>query len=103
MSRVNAPQQTSLDDDLNMLTDTLEEVLRSSGNMGDDGYQLVKARAENTLKAVRDRLNGKMDCSIERAKDAVCRTNEYVREKPWHGVGIGATVGLIVGLLLTCR
>ncbi|ANI31471.1 hypothetical protein PL78_16795 [Yersinia entomophaga] len=103
MSRVNDPQQTSLDDDLSMLTDTLEEVLRSSGDMGDDGYQIVKARAENALKAVRDRLNGTTDCYMERAKQAACRTNEYVREKPWHGVGIGATVGLIVGLLLARR
>ncbi|EBH8237750.1 DUF883 family protein, partial [Salmonella enterica subsp. enterica serovar Agona str. SL483] len=27
----------------------------------------------------------------------------YVRENPWTGVGIGAAVGLVLGVLLTRR
>jgi len=40
-------QQNSLDDDLRMLTETLEEVLKSSGDKADEKYIQVKARAES--------------------------------------------------------
>jgi len=46
-------QQNSLDDDLRMLTETLEEVLKSSGDKADEKYVQIKARAENALKDIR--------------------------------------------------
>lgn len=61
-------QQTSLDDDLTMLTDTLEEVLRASGDAADETYQEIKARAEKALKEVQNRLSGRSECYIKRAK-----------------------------------
>ncbi|MDU1266888.1 MAG: hypothetical protein E6962_04855 [Escherichia coli] len=57
---------TRIDDDLTLLSETLEEVLRSS-------------------------------------KQAVYRADDYVHEKPWQGIGVGAAVGLVLGLLLARR
>ena len=34
------------------------------------------------------------------ARDAGGHVDDYVREKPWHGVGIGAALGIIVGALI---
>ncbi|MBF8043338.1 DUF883 family protein, partial [Klebsiella pneumoniae] len=31
------------------------------------------------------------------------RADDYVRENPWTGVGIGAAVGLVLGVLLSRR
>lgn len=96
-------QQTSLEDDLTMLTDTLEEVLRFAGKTTDESYQEIKDRAEKALKEVQNRLSGRSECYIKRAKALACCTDDYVRERPWCSVGIGATVGLVVGLLLARR
>ena len=38
-----------------------------------------------------------------RAKQAVYRAVDYVHEKPWQGIGVGAAVGLVLGLLLARR
>ncbi len=92
--------QTTLDDDLRMLTDALQEVLDYSGDRADQAYTDIKAHAEQTLKEVKSRLAGSAESYYARAKDVACRTDGYVREKPWHSVGIGATVGLVLGLLL---
>lgn len=97
------PQQPSLDDDLSMLMDTLDEVLRASSDLADERYQEVKAQAEKALKEVQHRLSGRSECYITRAKALACCTDSYVRNKPWCSVGIGATVGLIFGLLLARR
>jgi len=93
-------QQNSLDDDLRMLTETLEEVLKSSGDKADEKYVEIKSRAEYALKDIKNRLDPKARSYCRKARDVAEQTDSYVRENPWHGVGVGAAVGLVVGLLL---
>lgn len=94
------PQQTSLDDDLRMLSETLEEVLKSSGDKADEKYVEIKKRAEQALNEVQTRLGSATDSYCARAKTVARQADTYVHDKPWHGVGVGAAVGLVVGLLL---
>ncbi len=42
---------TRIDDDLTLLSETLEEVLRSSGDPADQKYVELKARAEKALES----------------------------------------------------
>ncbi|WP_038926408.1 glycine zipper domain-containing protein, partial [Yersinia pestis] len=42
-------------------------------------------------------------CHIKQIKAMACCTDDYVRQNPWCSVGIGATIGLIVGLLVARR
>ena len=44
---------TRIDDDLTLLSETLEEVLRSSGDPADQKYVELKARAEKALDDVK--------------------------------------------------
>jgi ElaB protein len=95
--------ESRIDDDLTLLSDTLEEVLRSSGDPADQKYVELKARAENALHAVKSRVSHASDTYYYRAKKAAYRADDYVHEKPWQGIGVGAAVGLVLGLLLTRR
>ena len=88
---------TRIDDDLTLLSETLEEVLRSSGDPADQKYVELKARAEKAL------VSQASDSYYYRAKQAVYRADDYVHEKPWQGIGVGAAVGLVLGLLLARR
>ncbi|MGY6028630.1 stress response protein ElaB [Phytobacter sp. AG2a] len=89
-----------IDDDLALLSETLEEVLRSSGDPADQKYIELKARAEQALNDVKNRVSNASDTYYYRAKKAVYRADDYVHENPWHGIGVGASVGLVLGLLL---
>jgi ElaB protein len=89
-----------IDDDLALLSETLEEVLRSSGDPADQKYIELKARAEQALNEVKNRVSNASDTYYYRAKKAVYRADDYVHENPWHGIGVGASVGLVLGLLL---
>ncbi|MGO4742741.1 stress response protein ElaB [Serratia quinivorans] len=100
MARNTDADQTTLDDDLRMLSDTLEEVLKYSGDRADQAYIDIKTHAEEALSEVKSRLADSTESYYARAKDAVCRTDGYVHDNPWCSVGIGATVGLVLGLLL---
>ncbi|KNC10052.1 protein ElaB [Klebsiella sp. RIT-PI-d] len=92
--------ESRIDDDLTLLSETLEEVLRSSGDPTDQKYIELKARAEQSLEDVKNRVSQASDTYYYRAKQVAYRADDYVREKPWQGVGIGAAAGLVFGLLL---
>ena len=85
-----------IDDDLTLLSETLEEVLRSSGDPADQKYIELKARAEQALDEVKKRVSQASDSYYYRARQAVYRADDYVHEKPWQGIGVGATT-------LTCN
>lgn len=103
MATQTEPHETRLDDDLALLTKTLEEVLKSSGDPADQKYVELKARAENSLHEVKSRISNASDTYYYRARQAVSRADDYVHDKPWQGIGVGATLGLVVGLLLARR
>ncbi len=92
--------ESRVDDDLTLLSETLEEVLRSSGDPADQKYIELKARAEQALEEVKNRVSHASDSYYYRAKQAVYKADDYVHEKPWQGIGVGAAVGLVLGLLL---
>lgn len=92
-----------IDDDLELLSETLEEVLHSSGDPADQKYVELKARAERALEEVKNRVSHASDSYYYRAKQAVYKADDYVHEKPWQGIGAGAAVGLVLGLLLARR
>ena len=52
---------TRVDDDLTLLSETLEEVLRSSGDPADQKYIELKARAEQALHDVKNRVSNASD------------------------------------------
>ncbi|MRS14882.1 stress response protein ElaB [Enterobacteriaceae bacterium RIT691] len=95
--------ESNIDDDLTLLTDTLEEILLSSGDPADQKYIELKLRAEQALHEVQARVSQASDSYYYRAKQAVYRADDYVHEKPWQGIGVGAAVGLVLGLLLARR
>ena len=55
---------TRIDDDLTLLSETLEEVLRSSGDPADQKYVELKARAEKALDDVKKRVSQASDLSL---------------------------------------
>ncbi|MDA3132802.1 MULTISPECIES: stress response protein ElaB [Enterobacteriaceae] len=103
MTQNNEQFNTRIDDDLSLLSDTLEEVLRSSGDPADQKYIELKARAEQALNDVKARVSNASDNYYFRAKKAVYRADDYVHEQPWKGIGIGAAAGLVLGILLARR
>lgn len=92
--------------ELKSLSDTLEEVLSSSGEKSKEELSKIRSKAEQALKQSRYRLGETGDAIANIAKQtrvAAARADEYVRENPWTGVGIGAAIGVVLGVLLSRR
>lgn len=92
-----------INDDLTLLSDTLEALLNASGDPADQHYIALKMRAERVLNEVKARASQAPGSYYCRAKDAVCQADDYLHDNPWQGVGAAAAVGLFLGLLLARR
>lgn len=77
-----------------------EELMKNTEQQAGEGFKLAKAKFESTLRSAKSELLHLEETIVERAKDAMHTTDEYVKDHPWKSVGLGACVGLIVGLLI---
>ncbi|OMQ23639.1 DUF883 family protein [Serratia oryzae] len=89
--------------ELKSLADTLEEVLNSSTDKSKAELEKLRAKAEDRLKDTRERLSNAGDKLAHQTKQMACQADDYVRENPWTGIGIGAAVGIVLGVLLARR
>ncbi|EIC84363.1 DUF883 family protein [Serratia sp. M24T3] len=87
------------DEDISLLADTLDEVLKSGNLKSKEEIEKIRGKAEGILRDARARFTGNTNLT-QHARDAANQATDYVKENPWHGVGVGAAVGLVVGILL---
>jgi ElaB/YqjD/DUF883 family membrane-anchored ribosome-binding protein len=81
---------TNLMDELRSVIANAEELLRATADQAGPKVQEARARAEESLRSARDRLE-----STGRELDT------QVRAHPWAAVGVAAGIGLVVGILLS--
>jgi ElaB/YqjD/DUF883 family membrane-anchored ribosome-binding protein len=62
---------------------------------------VARERIQENLAAAKDRLIAAEQAVVVKAKQAARATDDYVHENPWRAVGIGAGVGLIIGMLIS--
>jgi len=89
--------------DLKSVVNDAEALLKATSAQTGEKIQEVRARAENSLRQAKVRLNELEDEAMRRAREVADATDEYVRGNPWQSVGIAAGIGLLLGLLLSRR
>lgn len=92
-------------EDLRLVVADAEELLRATaGQAGDkltEKMSTTRERIQENLAAAKERLVAAEEAVVAKTKQAAKATDEYVHENPWKAVGIGAGVGLIVGMLIS--
>jgi ElaB/YqjD/DUF883 family membrane-anchored ribosome-binding protein len=89
--------------DFRVVVTDAEELLRATAGLAGEKVSVVRERIQENLAAAKVRLSDAEEAVIARTKQAAMATDEYVHENPWKAVGIGAGVGLIVGILISRR
>lgn len=101
MNRMGYPGNDFRDrllEDLRLVIKDAEDLLRSTGQQASEGYQMARAKLESTLSNARSGLSSLEGHVTTTARDAFEATDQYVHEKPWQAVGVGALAGLVIGL-----
>jgi ElaB/YqjD/DUF883 family membrane-anchored ribosome-binding protein len=89
--------------DLKNVLEDAEALLNATAGQAGERIQNARARAEETVRAARDRLSGATEELSERAREAAGEADRYVRDNPWQAVGIAAGVAFVIGLLVSRR
>lgn len=85
-----------------VILDTEELVKATAGNTH-ESLAAVRTRVEKSLRAAKSSLDSVQRRTLAQAKDAAQATDAYVHENPWRSLGIAASVGVLLGLLLNSR
>lgn len=86
--------------DFRLVVSDAEELLRATAGVAGEKVSAARERIQENLASVRARLAAAEESVVARTREAAKVTDEYVHENPWKAVGIGAAVGVIVGMLI---
>lgn len=89
--------------DVNKAIDAAEDMLSQAANATGEKATELRARALQQLKALRERLHDVQDTAVEQGKAAARATDDYVHDNPWRSILAAASLGVVVGLLISRR
>lgn len=80
-----------------------EALLKATANTGDGKLTELRAKAEESLGIAKARIMEIQTEVLAKTKAAAKATDVYVHENPWRSVGFAASIGVVVGLLISRR
>jgi len=80
-----------------------EALLKATANQGGSELTDLRAKAEASLKSAKATIASEQDALLASAKEAAKSADIYVHDNPWGAVGVGAGIGLLIGLLSSRR
>lgn len=79
------------------------ENMTGSGRTMGEAAATAAERIGDSLNQGREAMEEMQTVLVERTRECVEATDNFVRENPWRAVGIAAGAGVIIGLLLARR
>lgn len=89
--------------DFKVVVADAEALLKATAGHGGEAVAAARARAEESLASVKAKMGEAEAALLARTKAAARATDEYVHGHPWQAIGIGASVGVVIGLLIGRR
>jgi len=90
-------------EDFKKVISDAEDLLKVTANIGDEKIAEMRAKAEESIQVAKYAIGESKAAFIDKAKAATKATNAYVHENPWNSIGIAASIGAIIGLLISRR
>ena len=98
-----AGNKEKLVSDMKVVVADVEETLRASAGVAGEKIADLRERISLRLRDAKDRLDEAEDALLAKTKAAAYATDDYVNENPWRAVGIGAGIGLLLGIIIGRR
>lgn len=86
----------------NLLAD-FEQLISQTTAMTAEDFARVKAQLGDRITQAKASLDNVGGAIGERARRSAAVTNEYVHDEPWKAIGIGAAIGLLLGVVVARR
>ena len=93
-------QTDKLMKDLREVVVDTEDLVKATAGQTGERIEKVRARAEESLRNARTRIQAASHDVQAAAQDAMHKVDSQMRAHPWTTIGIAAAVGFVVGILL---
>ena len=87
---------------LDAISDAENMLTQAASATGEKAAEL-RARALKKLKLLRKSMEDASHAALRQSKAAARATDEYVHDHPWRSILAAASVGVVVGLLISRR
>ena len=87
-------------DEFSNLVEAMEDVFSAAAEDGGEKLSELKDQAEVSIKKAKARLGALEKTAMTKARKIASDSDDYVHDNPWTAIGVGAGVGLLLGLLL---
>lgn len=89
-------------EDLKSVVKEAESWLSSSTLTGAD-LKAAKAKFERAITCAKEEVLRYQDLVVDTTKKSVKATDDYVHENPWRSIAISASIGLLLGAVVSRR
>ncbi len=103
MEKSNEVNKEQLVNDFKVVVADAEALLKATANQGGEKLAEVRAKTEESIKAAKAKMADAREALVTKSKEAAKVTDVYVHENPWKSVGLAASIGLVIGLLISRR
>jgi ElaB/YqjD/DUF883 family membrane-anchored ribosome-binding protein len=89
--------------DFKVVVADAEALLKATAGQGGEAMAALRAKAEESLATAKVKMSEAEAVLVAKTKAAAKATDEYVHVHPWQAIGIAASVGMVLGLLIGRR
>jgi len=89
--------------DFKVVVADAEALLKATAGQGGEVVAAARAKAEESLANAKVKMSEAQAALVARSKAAAKATDEYVHVHPWQAIGVAASVGVVIGLLIGRR
>lgn len=89
--------------DVSKAIDGAEDMLSQAANATGEKAAELRGRALEQLKALQARMKDVQATAVEKSKAAAHATDDYVHENPWRSLVAAASIGVVIGVLVSRR
>ena len=103
MNDMSDTQKDKLMGDLRVVISDAEELLKMTADEAGESAAGLRNRVQQRMNQAKAELVHLQVAAVAKARAAGHATDEFVHQNPWKAVGVGAGVGLLIGLLISRR
>ena len=89
--------------DFTTVLEDAQALLRHAAGDAGKSYADARQRLEKSIEQARERIGSAEEAMLASAREAGRSADGYVRSHPWESIAVGASVGLLLGMLLARR
>jgi len=89
--------------DFKVVVADAEALLKATAGQGGEAMSAARGKVLESLAVAKAKMSEAEAALLARTKAAAKATDEYVHVHPWQAIGIAASVGMVIGLLIGRR